>query len=323
MSEDRKQSESTAPSRSWVVVFAFAGFVSLLAARDVWWETSLQKTESFASFAALLWIVTAVLSSVFLVVRGEISSLVTRLKDLRVAAIAIGYGILSGTLYTVGFYLVSKMGAGLFNMIEYSIYPIALMLLAVTWRRNKFERHSVLDISIYLVGLTLLLSGLGMGGAAFAGLAAVLPIITATCDALTDYLLDPKKGNLTKSQVLFLRSAPAAVVVSAYAAIYTKTGFVVIDAFESIAAAIVCGFVPLWLLCTALAKADMKYLVRWICLIPALTFIGTLHLHWDSITGVQLAGAVVITVGWFLGFSGVTKTVWNSLKRRQQSSYAH
>jgi hypothetical protein len=158
----------------------------------------------------------------------------------------------------------------------------------------------------------MMLCRLDMSGFTYVAIAAIIPMMTAASDGITAYLR--KDAKLEATEVLLLRSAPAAVLLAAYCVV--TTGNVnVVKSGEALFAAVLCGFVPLWLLCTGLGHSALQSFASWLCIVPAIAFFATLHLRWEQ-NGhpIQIAGAVLILVTMFASSIGVTKIVCSRLR---------
>src|SRR5439155_8542405 len=119
----------------------------------------------------------------------------------------------------------------------------------------------------------------------------------ASMDGLTKWLMTEDGGNLTRSELLFVRFVPASAVLAGYAFVFGD-GVRIVAKTEAVTAAVMCGFVPLWLLCTGLGRAGMQQLASWEFVIPGLAFFGTLHARFEQ-NGQPLAvaGAVLVLAG--------------------------
>lgn len=125
------------------------------------------------------------------------------------------------------------------------------------------------------------------------GIAVLSPIGTSISDATTKWLLSPSGGNMTRSELLFVRFLPATVLIGIL--IFATGGEIHLHSAElSIPLAIFGGFLPLWLLCTGLGRVALTKYAVWEFLIPAVAFFTTLPLHPEHLTLKTTSGAIVI-----------------------------
>jgi hypothetical protein len=114
---------------------------------------------------------------------------------------------------------------------------------------------------------------------------------TAASDGFTKWLLT--EGGLSRSEMLLTRFLPGLPVVGAVA--YFQEGGVGLARYHvAIPVAVVCGFLPLWLLCTGLGKSALSRYAVWEFLIPAIAFFGTLRWHPENRTAWLVVGALLM-----------------------------
>lgn len=297
---------------------ALAGFALGIAGRDILWELLLSPSygEDFTSFAFLLCATIAGLAIVNLIVRGELVAFLRKLGNVRMLEKAAVFGILTGAMYGTGVFLTShdRMGAGLFNVIDYGITPIATALVGLAVFKGSLPHRFWQLCAVYLMGLVLLLSGGDLStGWWYATIAMALPFITASSDGLMKWLLSDEGGNLGRSELLILRFAPAAIVLAGFAYFVMGTGINIYLPGQTFTVTVLCGFVPLWLLCTALRDQEMAKLALWEFVIPALAFVGTLHARPENKGWLPLLGAAIILLSFTLSQKGVLSTVFKKI----------
>ena len=130
-------------------------------------------------------------------------------------------------------------------------------------------------------------------GWAWIGIALLSPIGTAISDATTKWLLSPDRANLSRQELLFLRFLPATVLIGVW---INRTGgnIHIHNSGIPILLAVVCGFLPLWLLCTGLGRAALTKYAVWEFLIPAVAFFATLPVRPENLRLTTAVGALVI-----------------------------
>ena len=273
--------------RSRIASLAFMGFAVGIVARDVLTELVLK--EDGLSFAWLICVTVAVLASGSVVLTGQVRSLCRSLMSPRVAGAVAALGLLSSVIYGVTFRMIAdpRMGAGLFDMIDYGLAPPLTVLVSIvlynTWTElsGLDRRKLALSLVLYAVGIVLLTSRKPVFGFGLFAFAALSPIATALSDGISKWLLDDKNpARLTRSQLLTVRFVTPSVLLGAYASCDSPRGIVIADWPASLLVAAVFGFGPLWLLCTALGREGLIRLAAWEFLIPAGAFFITLPWHW-------------------------------------------
>ena len=257
----------------------FATFVVLIAMRDILSELWLE--ENPIVFAFMVSSVTAGISILHLSLRGGFQDLVAKLRRPAVLIKALPLGALSAFIYGLGYYLVKQVGAGLFNVVDYGITPLATLVLGKLMFGEKLGRSFTPAFIFYCAGLIMLNVYRSMTGILFLIPILAIPVAVSLSDALTKWLLGEDKGGLSKEELLIVRFLPGALVTAALC--YSTLGGIPIEKpVALITVSLACGWLPLWILCTVLAKANLSQLAYWELVIPALAFFGTLHLHQDS-----------------------------------------
>src|SRR5436309_711487 len=230
-----------------------------LALRDVSAELWLHEDPLWLSFAVCTTILA--MSAAYVLLRGQ-RTLLRKLRTPGAPARVLGLGLFSGGIYFGIFFLIGRLGAGLWGLIDYGLIPLATAL--VGWA--LFDDHLTIDFfaafAVYATGLTILmLARGGFIGVDLLAIAVLLPVASALSDGFTKWLLDPTKANLTKSELLVVRFLPA--VVTLYFVGFLSTGSS-IPRFDSVTKTVLVsaafGWAPLMLLCTGLGIAGMTKL---------------------------------------------------------------
>lgn len=270
----------------------FATFVVLIALRDILSELWLR--ENPVVFAFAISALTSGISLTVILIRGDLKLLMSKLCKKGVLMRAIPLGFLSVFIYGLGYYLVKRVGAGLFNVVDYGLTPIATVLLASLMFSEKIKKGFGLSILLYIIGVILLNWYRPMSGIVYLLPILAIPLAVSLSDGLTKWLLSADKGGFNKEELLVVRFLPGALV-TAVISMFFAGGIVVQDTLPLILVSVFCGWLPLWILCAALTKANLSELAYWELLIPSLAFFGTLHLHLDeNARFVPIVGALLI-----------------------------
>src|SRR3954469_16041052 len=72
---------------------------------------------------------------------------------------------------------------------------------------------NIAAFAVYVIGVALLTRQLDMHGLTRVGAATIIPFITASTDGLTKWLMSEEGGNLSRSELSFVRFLPASVVL--------------------------------------------------------------------------------------------------------------
>lgn len=277
---------------------ALASFSVLIALRDVSFELFLK--EEPVAFAFVVCATIALLSAIIVSCKKDgWKSLANKVRKKEVLGRVALLGLLSAGIYGAGFYLVSIMGAGTFHTINYGLLPVVVAVVGAMAFSTTIPATFWLAFGTYLTGLALLMTETkNLDGFAYAGLAMLVPIVTALCDALTKWLLNPKRpAALAWPEVLVVRFVPASIALFIYAVPVSGKSIVINDVVPALTVAVFCGFVPLGLLCFGLVQSTMQKYAAWLFLIPAIAFFGTLHKHPESARPLPIAGALLIMAG--------------------------
>jgi hypothetical protein len=198
-----------------------------------------------------------------------------------------------------------RMGAGLFDMIDYGLAPPLTVLVGIAfygeWRKKSPTDRWKLGaaLTLYVVGIVLLTSRRPVFGFELVAVALLSPVATALSDGLNRWLLDEKKPDrLTRSQLLLVRFVTPSILLAVYATFAAPNGIIIDSWGSSVLIAALFGFAPLWLLCTALGRQGLTRLAAWEFLIPAGVFFITLPWHWNEFGhAAPIAGATVVLLG--------------------------
>lgn len=272
-------------------------FVACAVARDVTYEFSLSDSIDGLNFALLVCLSVVSVSALWLIGTHQFADLLFRLRPGPVLARALFLGPMTAMVYSVTFSLIApdKLGAGLFNLVDGGLTPILTTSIGVFVWRESLNRQFIFAFSIYLVGIWALFGGQSSRDALPLLATAVLsPIGTAASYGLQKWLLEPDRGGLTPSQVLFVRFFPASITIWIYATYIGAdvTGFNALHL--ALPAALGLGVSPVVLLCWALTRNSLKRFSTWFFLIPAGTYLLTLQLHPENQRALPVAGAALI-----------------------------
>jgi len=288
-------------------------FVVLLASRDIAYELWLRPYFGFPGFddgvskamaiAVLGCAFVSLASALFVTFQGRWKHLIERLKAPGVAWRATSMGALCAVVYGVTFTLIGEVGAGLFDLIDWGLAPFATAGLAIAFwpQQNRDIRRSILWLSL-TVGLAGLVGLYATGplqrtSPQWILIALSSPLATAGGLALQSWLLQSEGGDLNRSEVLFLRFTPAAVVLAALCFSWYRAFPHVEDPAVTLLPAMALFALPAVAVCWALVRAALGRFAAWEFAIPALTFFGTLHAHADHRRPLPIAMACLVVSG--------------------------
>lgn len=276
---------------------AFFLFALLLGARDVGAELLFkgQAAEARSCFTFLICLTITTISLFFVILRRGLPELLGKLRDRRILPRVLVLGVSAAVVYLVTFEMIGLLGAGLFDLFDYGLAPILTGVLGIMIFREVFTPRLLFAILAYAVGIFLLFWGNQTAGWLWLGIALLSPVGTAISDATTKWLLSPEGGNMSRSELLFVRFLPATALVGGW--ILATSGEIHLHSGAmSIPLAVFGGFLPLWLLCTGLGRAALTQYAIWEFLIPAVAFFATLPLHPEHLTLKTTSGAMIIIV---------------------------
>lgn len=288
-------------SRETKATITFAGFALLLAFRDV--ATELFLSTQTATKEKTLWLSFVVcgtilaLSCIRLLLSGQFG-LLKKLRTPGALRKATTLGLLSGGIYFGVFFIIGQLGAGVAGLIDAGLIPLATAIVGAMMFKEKLSADFYGAFMVYLLGITILMvSRNEFIPLWLLGIAVLPPVASALSDGCTKWLLDKKNAGLTRDELLIVRFSPAALVLYVLASA-TSNSLVpqIDDPFKTLGVAVAGGWVPLMLLCTGLGMAGMKKLAAWEFTIPAVAFLGTLHLHPENV-GVPMVGAILVLSG--------------------------
>lgn len=274
---------------------AFFLFALLLGARDVGAELLFkgEAAEARSCFAFLICLVITTLSFLLIILGRGVSELLRKILDRRILPRVLLVSVSAAVVYLVTFEMIGRLGAGMFDLFDYGLAPILTGVLGIMLFGNFFTPRLLFAILAYAVGIFLLFWGNQTAGWMWLGVALFSPVGTAVSDATTKWLLSPEGGNMTRSELLFVRFLPATALIGGW--ILATGGEIHFhSAGMSIPLAVFGGFLPLWLLCTGLGRVALTQYAVWEFLIPAVAFFATLPLHPEHLTLKATSGAVVI-----------------------------
>lgn len=276
---------------------AFFLFALLLGARDVGAELLFknQAAEARSCFAFLICLTITTLSLFLIILRRGLRELLSKLLNRRILLRVLLVSVSAAVVYLVTFEMIGRLGAGLFDMFDYGLAPILTGALGIMLFRNEFTPRLLFAALAYAAGIFLLFWGHQTVSWMLLVIALLSPVGTAISDATSKWLLSEHGGNMTRSELLFVRFLPATVlsggwILATGGKIHLHSGAM------SIPLAVFCGFLPLWLLCTGLGRAALTQYAVWEFLIPAVAFFATLPLHPEHLTLKATSGAAIIII---------------------------
>ncbi|MBP9674109.1 MAG: hypothetical protein KBD63_03365 [Bacteriovoracaceae bacterium] len=281
---------------------AFFGFAVFLSLRDVLSELFLK--EAPIPMAFLICAVITLFSFGQLLITKKISSLQKNLKKKQVQKRAWALGILCAFIYALTFFMLKKIGAGLFNMINHGLTPLLTALIGITVFKNSFRLNFLLSLILYISGIFLLTWYRPFFGWEWIFLLLLCPLSLATSAGLMKWLLDPKLGGLSQAEVLFIRFAPATLFLFFWIYWHPALLFSYQNLSRAILISIIGGYLPLFLLCVALSRRSLTDLARWNLLVPAFTFFGTLYWHPENIKIIPIGGGVLVLLAMLINKPG-------------------
>lgn len=273
----------------------FFMFALLIGIRDIGAEVifSEHPREARTCFAFLVCATITILSLILIIADKGLPELLRKISASRILAYVILVGTSAAVVYLVTFEMIGLIGAGLFDLFDYGLAPILTGMLGIIFFGNSKTKRFWIAVVFYIVGILLLFWGNQTTGWAWVVIAILSPIGTAVSDATTKWLLSEEGGNLTRSELLFVRFLPATVLIGIW--IFATGGQIHLhEAVLSIPLAVFCGFAPLWFLCTGLGRAALTKFAVWEFLIPAIAFFTTLPRHPDHVKFSSISGALII-----------------------------
>lgn len=273
---------------------AFLMFALLLGARDVGAELIFKQRalEVALCFAFLICLTITTISLVIILRQRGLVALVRKIAPRHIFLRVLVVGGSAAIVYAVTFYMIYGVGAGYFDLFDYGLAPLLTAAIGIAFFGNVITKRLLLATLAYVAGVFLLLWH-GTKGWAWIGIAVLSPVGTAVSDAMTKWLLSPEKGNLSRSELLFVRFLPATALIG-LGIVLTGGGLHLHDAPLSIPLAVIGGFLPLWFLCTGLGRAALTKYAVWEFLIPAVAFFATLPLRPENRTLNSTFGAIII-----------------------------
>lgn len=289
----------------------FVGFALFLALRDILVEAWLQEEPIVLAFLVCLSITT--IAALILYRQRGYSAFMDKLFQKGVKRRVFLLGLCAALAYASAFYMVTKVGAGLFNMIDYGLAPVATALLGFLFFKNKIGRDFIFSFLIYLIGLFMLTYHRSNFGFLWVLFLIISPVSSAISDALVKWLLDPKQG-FNRFEVLILRFFPSTLFLFFYI-LYSEHLALNFHNFSgSIVVSVVGGFVPLYFLCCGLATGKLTELALWEFLIPALSFLATLSLHPETnARTMPLVGAGIILLSLLFSHFEIFSKIYEKL----------
>jgi drug/metabolite transporter (DMT)-like permease len=295
----------------------FVGFALLIALRDILSEVFLNENP-----ICLAWLVCTtifLLSLSIILLKGGSLRLLAALGQPGVAWRVLCLNLLACVVYAVTFYMIrpEQLGAGLFNLVDTGLIPCLTAALGLWLAREKLLPELPVALLLYVLGVWLLIRNVTSASAVLVLIALASPVGTALSDFLSKRLLAIRQGEqrtgqglLSRAELLCLRFCVPAVFLGVLAHFRSPTGLSIRDWDRALPVAVFCGFVPLWLLCTALRREDLTRLAVWELLIPALAFLGTLPWHPEHARAAPLLGASLILLGFVLDKTQPLTHLW-------------
>jgi drug/metabolite transporter (DMT)-like permease len=278
----------------------FILFAALIACRDISYELYFSGYIVPSLFSFVVCFTIVILSLGSLIVKRRINGLLLKLKEFRILLRVVFLGITAAIIYYITFYLIDKIGAGLFNLVDYGFSPLFTMLLGIVYFKERTYRYNYIPFVFFLLGLVLINIKRDWDGIAYIGIALISPVCTAMSDYLSKWLLDVNRGNLSKDELLFVRFLPASAILLLIYLLDTSQPQNSIDIYGKIGfgiAAVVLGFLPLYILCIGLLRHTLTSFAIWEFLIPALAFFVTYFYRNSSILNIEVFGAVLMLIG--------------------------
>jgi len=138
----------------WTAGGLFLGFAILISSRDLIADSLFHEhlgmnSVDIADFVWVLCLVVASISGVQLLITGRMISFSKKLARRDIGLRAGLLGILAIVIYAVTFYMIKKMGAGLFNVVDYGLAPLITAALGILIRKEFFRRELILAFGAY------------------------------------------------------------------------------------------------------------------------------------------------------------------------------
>lgn len=276
---------------------AFILFATLIAVRDAGAEQLLKLTDVNAKilFAFIMCTTITVISFLIILFQGGFRNLYVKINHQRSFLKIIVIGISAGIIYIVTFQMIGRFGAGAFDLFDYGTAPVLTIFLGVVFFKNRISWRSVPIFCFYIIGLYLIFKDNQEITLFWILVGLASPISTAISDATSKSLLSSEKYSLTASELLFLRFFQAMILIGLFI-VWREDKIYFNEIGKSIVISIFGGFVPLWLLCTALAGTSLARFAVWEFLIPLMALIFTIPFHPENLSIRIIGGAVFIAL---------------------------
>lgn len=289
-------------ARAVISVSPFAAFAVLLSCRDIGYDYLFSKSLSPLLFAAITTSVVSVVAAILgwrdILTKHMLRLILTHGNWLRVLVL----GVTVASVYWITFHMVSAVGAGLFNLIDYGLTPLFTAIAGVVVFKERPGPRIWIGWLVYLSGIVMLFGRVPSLSLVNVGIAACSPIATTISDSMSKRLLTSTQCQFTRNQVLVCRFAFAAPLLWCLVAfrwpIDAPTATPLAStALGAIVFLLACGYGPLWFLMRGLQKKQLVQLSAWEFAIPLLTLIGTVPLHHEVYLRPMVAAGAFLVLG--------------------------
>lgn len=129
-------------------VIYLGAFVAFLVARDVLYEVLLQEDPLVVSF--VISVSVAAISAIVLVAQRRMGTFVKALVSPPILRRSLSLGLLASVIYVVTFGVIERVGAGLFNMIDWGLAPFFSLIFGWLYFRETPKPPLVTEINVNL-----------------------------------------------------------------------------------------------------------------------------------------------------------------------------
>ena len=259
----------------------FVGFALLLVARDVAFDLLISTRVSSAFFALSIAFTISISAAMTLVYHNHfVTSIAIALnKTHRWRVLTLG--LASALIYLITFWMITNIGAGLFNLVDYGLTPVITAIGGIVFFHERFLPRYLIATIMYFFGLYLLFINRGTNGINLIALAAISPIATAGSDIISKQLL---AAGLSRHAILFVRFFPAMCLLLIFVCVrFVINNEIAIrfptDIIWLLPFTFVFGYLPLLLLMHGLKHGALMDLAISEVLIPAFCYLLTMSHH--------------------------------------------
>lgn len=209
-------------------------------------------------------------------------------------------GCVSAYAYSY-FWVIEKIGAGLFNMIDFGFTPVLTFIAGVLFFKERPKHMAVLQMVLFFIGFFLIVNSHVEVDISVLFLALTFPVATVIFFTVSKNLF--LQENIEIDFVIFYRFAFALPFVALGFAYSEFMNAGLAHYCAAVISSIVFGYFPIRLILEGLKNGDMTKLAQSQVLIPLLSVLLTLYWYIDVYRNVYyIAGIVLFFVSLIVPF---------------------